>query len=323
MLNHDPTRLLSSRVWVTATLCLIAQVPDICRAQDASTYYTVQHPEQFKIDWGAFYRQAEKKTTEVRAALPHHLDIPYGPAIKQRLDLYLPTGKPQHAPVFLFLHGGGFREGDRLQYGFVAKPFAAHGIITAVASYRLTGDGAKYPDQPEDARLALAWLYHHAAEYGGDPDRLYLGGHSAGAIIAADLGVDRTWMKEAGIPTRALRGIAPVSGTYDMRTKDAPGETNVYAPTRELQDRASPILHVKSPVPAAVVAVGSEEKAEEFVVSSRQLADKMTAAGAHVKFLSLAGEDHGATVAALGEEQSELFRAVLAMIEGDHRSALR
>lgn len=323
MLNSNLTHSASLKVLGTALLWAIASASGPCQAQDASTYYTVQHPEKFKIDWAGFYRHAEKMTADVRAALPHHLDIPYGPAPKQRLDLYLPTGKPKNAPVFLFLHGGGFREGDRAQYGYVAKPFAARGVITAVASYRLTGDGAKYPDQPEDARLALAWLYHHAAQYGGDPNRLYLGGHSAGAIISADLGVDRSWMKAAGIPTRALRGIAPVSGTYDMRTDEAPGETNVYAPTPQLQEQASPILHIKSPVPAAVIAVGSMENAKEFVESSRELADKMTAAGANAKFLSLAGEDHKDTVSALGDEHSELFQAVMAMIAGEQRVGAR
>lgn len=243
---------------LSALLTLTAYVPG-AGAQDASTYYTVQHPEQFKIDWGAFYRQADAKTAAVRAQLPHYLNLAYGQDVKQRLDLYLPTKKPAHAPVFLFLHGGGFREGDRAQYGFVAKPFADHGVITAVASYRLTGDGFKYPDQPHDTQLAVEWLYRNIAKYGGDPDRLYVGGHSAGAILSADIGVDRAWLKSAGIPTRVLRGIAPISGPYDLRTAGRPGEDSAYAPTTELKEQASPLLHIVDPAPAAVIALGSAE----------------------------------------------------------------
>ncbi len=295
------------------------------QGQDASTYYTVQHPKEFKIDWAAVYKKAEAMTAETRSALPHFLDIPYGANIKQRLDLYLPAKKPVNAPVLLFLHGGGFREGDRAQYGFIARPYAAHGIITAVASYRLTGDGFKYPDQPEDARLALQWLYRNVAKHGGDRNRLYLAGHSAGAILAADLGVDTSWMKKYGIPVAAFRGIAPVSGIYVMAVPDRPGELNVYTPTADLAKRASPLLHIIAPVPAAVITVGGEENSGQFAETSQQLADKMRSQGVATTYLVLKGEDHKDTVLSLADEHSELFRDVLHMIEspatGDRAAA--
>ncbi len=295
---------------LTVTVWLMAPV---AYAQDASRYYTVQHPDQFKINWGAFYKQADAMTAEVRAQLPHYLDLPYGENIKQRLDLYVPKDKPHGAPVFLFLHGGGFREGDRAQYGFVAKPFADNGVITAVASYRLTGDGFKYPDQPQDARLAVKWLFEHIAQYGGDPNRIYIGGHSAGAILSADIGVNRQWMKAAGIPKRALRGMVPISCSYDLRTPGRKGESDVYA-TEELQAAASPILHIADPVPHSLIAVGSTES---YVASSEELANKLKAAGAQAQFLSLAGADHRATVHDLGDGNSELSKAVINMIKTD------
>jgi hypothetical protein len=103
-------------------------------AQVASKYYTVQHPEEFKIYLGAFYRQADAKTAVVRAEFPHQLDLPYGHNVKQRVNLYFPKKKTQRTAVFRFLYGIGLREGNRPQYGFVAKPFAERGLITAVAS---------------------------------------------------------------------------------------------------------------------------------------------------------------------------------------------
>jgi acetyl esterase/lipase len=286
--------------------------PLTASAQDASKYYTVQHPKEFKIDWAAFYREADAKTADVRKEFPHKLDLPYGANVKQQLDLYFPKKKPHRAAVLLFFHGGGFREGDRAQYGYIAKPFGERGLITAVASYRLTGDGFKYPDQPEDAKLAVEWLYKHIAEYGGDPNRIYVGGHSAGAILAAEIGVDRAWMNDAKIPKRAFGGIVAVSAPYDLRETGRRGEGDVYAPTAELQEQASPILHVTDPVPAAVIAVGSTEA---YVASSRELADKMTAAGSHVRFLSLDGEDHRGSVRQMGEDDSVLVKAVMQMIQ--------
>jgi acetyl esterase/lipase len=276
-------------------------------AQDSSTYYTVLHPEEFEIDWSAFYREAEQHTARLRERLPHHLDLAYGDDPKQRLDLYLPEGEVDGAPVFLFLHGGGFREGDRAQYGFVAEPFAANGIITAVASYRLTGDGHHYPAQPQDARAAVEWLYRHVAEYGGDREAIYVGGHSAGAILAADIGVDRSWMAERGLPPAALRGIAPISGSYDLR-----GAGRDYTPTVDAEALASPMLHIEAPVPAAVVMVGSVE--ENYLASSREFVERLGRAGVSAELIVAEQQDHRDTVMSLGNARSRIFREIVAMI---------
>ncbi|MDZ4729348.1 MAG: alpha/beta hydrolase [Xanthomonadales bacterium] len=280
-------------------------------AQDSSSYYTVSHPDEFEIDWAGFYNIMDARTAEVRKTFPHHLDLAYGTDPKQKLDLYLPQGDVTSAPVFLFLHGGGFREGDRAHYGAVAEPFVKQGIITAVASYRLTDDGFHYPDQPTDAKNAVKWLYENVGQYGGDAESLYVGGHSAGAILSADIGVDRSWMTEAGIPTAALKGILPISGPYDIRERGRPGEVYAYAPTPELREQASPILHIVDPAPTAVVAVGSTEA---YVASSQELADQLTAAGVNVRFLVLDGEDHKDTALSLANPDSELFKSALEMI---------
>lgn len=298
----------------TALAGMVVLLPGPMReaaAQDYSTYYTVTHPDEFQIDWGAFYRTMTERTAAVRERYPHHLGLAYGDDPKQRLDLYLPQGEVTGAPVFLFLHGGGFREGDRAQYGAVAEPFVRNGIITAVASYRLTPEGFHYPDQSNDTKAAIRWLHGRVADFGGDPERLYVGGHSAGAILSADIGVDRKWMVDAGIPASALRGIVPVSGPYDMRQGGRQGERNAYAPTAELAEQASPVLHVGDPAPLALVAVGSVEAYQE---SSQELVAKLEAAGADASYLLLDGEDHKDTALSLATEDSELFQAVLRMI---------
>jgi arylformamidase len=281
-------------------------------AQDMSTYYTVTHPDEFTIDWKAFYEVMDARTADVRRQYPHHLDLAYGDDPKQRLDLYLPKAQVTDAAVFLFLHGGGFREGDRAHYGAVAEPFLSHGIITAVVSYRLTGDGFQYPDQTNDTRSAIEWLYGNVETYGGDPASLYVGGHSAGAILSADVGVDRGWMAESRIPASALKGIVPVSGPYDLRESGRAGERSAYAPTPELLERASPVLHVGDPAPAAVVAVGS---LEGYQASSMELVEKLEAAGTNATYVLLDGEDHKDTALSLANPDSELFQNVLQMID--------
>jgi len=295
---------------IFSILLLILGLTEV-NAQDMSKYYTVMHPDEFKIDWTGFYQLMNEKTAEIREELPHHLDLPYGTDPKQKLDIYLPKGTQiSSAPVFLFLHGGGFREGDRAQYGAIAEPFAKNGIITVVASYRLTGDGFHYPDQPNDVRDAIKWLFENISQYGGDPELIYVGGHSAGAIITADIGGNRAWMEEAGLPKRILKGVVPVSGPYDLREAGKPGEQSSYAPTPHLREEASPILHIYDPAPVAIVAVGSEEKYQQ---TSLELVKALQAAGCKAQYLLLDG-DHKDTVLSMTKEGSALFQAVLDMI---------
>ena len=285
----------------------------VTNAQDMSKYYTVMHPEDFTIDWTGFYKRNNEHTARVREHYLHYLDLAYGSDPKQVLDLYLPEGEVSNAPVFLFLHGGGFREGDKAHYGSVAEPFVNRGVITAVASYRLTGSGAHYPAQSDDAKSTVKWLFENISQYGGNPENIYVGGHSAGAILSADIGVNLAWLAEMGMPKEILKGIVPVSGPYDLRSRGRPGEVYTYAPTPELREQASPILHVNDPVPAALVAVGSEEAYQE---SSVAFTEALKAGGVDAQYLLLEGGDHADTALSLANENSELFKQTIKMILG-------
>ena len=303
--------MLKSMAIMVLSSLLLHVAPDMASAQDMSKYYTVMHPEKFSIDWTGFYKANNAATARVRQQYPHHLDISFGSHSKQALDLYLPPGKVSNAPVFLFLHGGGFREGDRAHYGFIALPFIKNGIITAVASYRLMGEGFHFPAQSNDVKHAVKWLYENVSSYGGNANAIFVGGHSAGAILSADIGVDRDWMPRMGIPTEALRGIIPVSGPYDLRNKGKTTYESAYAPTAELKVLASPILHINDPMPAAIVACGSKEKYEE---SSSEFSRALWAAGVKGDYLNLEGQGHADTALSLGNENSHLFKRVLALI---------
>jgi acetyl esterase/lipase len=288
---------------------IAAAAAQLAAAQDWTQYYTVVHRGNFAIDWGSFYRTAEAKTMEVRKELRNELDVPYGKDPKQRMDLYFPAQKASNAPVLIFLHGGGFREGDRKQYGYVAEPFAQQGIITVVASYRLTPAFA-HPAQPDDAKAVVAWVYKNIAKYGGNPNALYLSGHSAGAILTADIGVDLAWMDAMKIPRSALRGIVPISGPYDLAGYK---ELNEYVPTPDAEAKASALRHVGAPAPVAIVPYGSLEA--RFMDTSAQLVKALEAKGAKAKVLVLDGKDHAGTVWELSDANSPLVKAMLGMIK--------
>jgi hypothetical protein len=112
---------------------------------------------------------------------------------KHKLDLYLPKDK-KSAPVFIFFHGGAWKTGDRSQYPALGYRFAKQGILTVVPSYRLAPKNP-YPAQIEDAAAAFAWVANHIQEYGGDTNRIYVGGHSAGGHMAALLALDDRHLK--------------------------------------------------------------------------------------------------------------------------------
>lgn len=292
-------RILSGFGVVCALACVAT-----ASAQDKSTYYTVRNPKEFKINWAAFYDKADELTAATRQKLPHKLDLAYGSDPKQKVDVYMPAQKTAPGPVFIFLHGGGFREGDRAHYGFVSRPFAARGAVTVVASYRLT-PAARFPDQPDDVRQIVAWTFRNITPYGGDPSRIYVGGHSAGAILAASVGLDNGWTKTLGLPSGVIKGIVPVSGPYDLRNNAASADY-VGDPARAAE--ASPLLHVMNPPPISIIGVGS---VEPYVTASNDLAAAIRARGGRADVIVLDAADHARTALALGDASSPLVSAIV------------
>lgn len=299
-----------------------ADQADDVNPADKSTYYTVQHPQEFDLDYAnALYRRADSQTADALKNLPHHLNLPFGAHPKQRLDLYLPKGTISNAPVLMFVHGGGFEEGDRKHYGFVASSYAARGIIVVVAGYRLAADGARYPAPPNDVRDAFVWLHENLSRYHGNSNSIFLSGHSVGAIMVGDLGADRTWLTTRGIPPSVLRGIALVSGCYELIRNDdfdpVNGETisAEYVPTVDLQIRASALMHLNDPPRAAVIAFGDGDPYERrFVRSSRKLQAALASRHVDSNLVYLKGQTHIDTVFSFADAQSTLFKAVLSMI---------
>jgi acetyl esterase/lipase len=277
-------------------------------AQDYTKYDTVNNPQRYGTIWAPFYRKADELTAQTRKEFPHHLDIAFGKSPKQQLDVYLPKTPVKNAPVLLFLHGGGFMEGDRAHYGYVARPYVQKGIITVVSGYRMAKRGVPYPAQSDDTKAAIVWINANIARFGGDPHTLYLSGHSVGATLAADVSFDRSWMQKAGVPHAAIKGIAAISGDYDL----SPGENADYAPNAELEARASPLRHIVDPAALALVAAGTNEG--NMRASSEDLAQKLKAKGIDTRLLVMEGADHKDTVLALGDPNSPLAAAVLQMI---------
>jgi acetyl esterase/lipase len=142
--------------------------------------------------------------------------IAYGKDERQKLDVYVPvSGKQGAYPVLVFFHGGAWRDGERDGYGFLGRAFAARGIVTIIADYRKTPQ-VKFPAFVEDAAGAIAWAHNNAAKYQGDPAKLYIMGHSAGAHIAMMAALDKQWLAKDGLDPSVIAGVIGLAGPYDF-----------------------------------------------------------------------------------------------------------
>lgn len=140
---------------------------------------------------------------------------------QQSYDIYYPVGAGKECgdrkfPSLLFFHGGSWRDGDRSSYAFVGRAFAARGFITFIADYRKAPEH-RYPDFVEDAAQAIASAHRELKQKAcGDPDRLFVMGHSAGAHIAMLAALDPQWLPRYGLDASAVAGIIGLAGPYDF-----------------------------------------------------------------------------------------------------------
>ena len=142
-------------------------------------------------------------------------NVRFGPERRHTLDVYAPEEAVENAPVMAFFYGGGWMWGDKDEYEFVGRAFAAQGFVTVVPNYRLAPH-VHFPAFVEDCALALKWIAENIARHGGDPKRLALSGHSAGAYNAVMLALDPRFAEAAGFDLGAVKGVAAMAGPYDF-----------------------------------------------------------------------------------------------------------
>ena len=144
-------------------------------------------------------------------------NIPYdSPALeRQVLDIYAPNDA-KNLPVVFWIHGGGWQSGDKSNVQEKPKAFLERGFVFVSTNYRLLPQ-VEMATIFRDVAKSLGWVYKHIGEYGGDPSRIFVMGHSAGAQLAALLCIDDRYLKAEGVPFSALKGCVPVDGdTYDV-----------------------------------------------------------------------------------------------------------
>jgi acetyl esterase/lipase len=249
-----------------------------------------------------------------RGLPPPEATVTFAPELGLSLDIYRPQGtNAKSVPIVLFFYGGGWQRGQRAQYRFVGRRLAQQGVLAIVADYR-TFPRAGFPDFIDDAAQAVAWTRQHAAEYGGDPQRLYIAGHSAGAQIAALLGTDPRYLSRHDLRPRDLAGVIGLAGPYDFVINGQ--YTKVFGPPAQWP-QAQAINFVDGNEPPFLLIHGDKDRVVE-VRDSIELDAKLRAQRVATTLLILRGGGHDAPLAALYDPNRTpaVMPAIEAFIEG-------
>lgn len=237
--------------------------------------------------------------------------VMFDPARQLSLDVYRPTSATAQAvPVVVFLYGGSWRNGQRAQYRFVGRRLAQQGMLAIVADYR-TAPEVVFPAFVEYAAGAVAWARRHAGEYGGDPARVHVAGHSAGAHLAALIGTDARYLAAHGLKPRDLAGVIGMSGPYDF---EITGYEDVFGPPAAWP-RTQPVAFVDGDEPPFLLIHGAGDTVVE-PVDSRLLAERLQAAGGTAELLWLPDAGHLAPLATMHSPDREpaLLPAIRAFV---------
>ena len=234
--------------------------------------------------------------------------VAYGPAPTETLDIYA-TSRP-NAPIHVLIHGGAFNMGSARVYAFAAEMFVRAGAHFVVPDFSRAQDHGGNPlPLLDEVQRAVAWVRRNAASFGGDPDRIYISGHSSGAELAALLLVT-DWRGRFDLPADTIKGGVCCSGTYDMkvlRLSSGGARLAITDAIEEAMSAGRQIDRLRAPM---VVAVGSLEttwfqrRAREFVAMTQ-------ASGKSTQLLVVEGYNHFEVIETLANPYGALGRAAL------------
>lgn len=224
---------------------------------------------------------------------------PYGRGPRQALDIWVPAGARPHdrLPVVIFFYGGGWNSGERGSYGFAARALVREGFVVVVPDYRLVPK-AHWPDYLKDGAEAVAWVHDHIASLGGDPGRIALMGHSAGAYNAAMLALDPQWLRGAGSDPAVIRGVAGLAGPYDFLPLEKGGSAERAMGKVRPIERTQPIAFVRGDAPPLWLATGDADTVVR-PRNSQNLAAAVERAGGSATLRLYPGMGHMGIVMAL------------------------
>lgn len=243
-------------------------------AYDQTAY--MPHIQQLRDRW-------HSNSARTRARIGPPLRRRYGPSAVEELDIFR-TAAPAPAPVFIFIHGGAWRAGSACQYSAPAEMFVRAGAHYVAPDFVTVQDagGSLFP-MAEQVCRAIAWIYRDAASFGADPERVYVGGHSSGAHLAA-VALTIDWEQEFGLPPDVIKGGLCGSGMYDLYPVSLSHRSSYVRFTDAMVERLSPMRHIARLRAPVIVAYGTDET-PEFQRQARDFAAALRNAGKKIELL--------------------------------------
>jgi acetyl esterase/lipase len=221
--------------------------------------------------------------------------VSYMPGERGMLDVYSPKDA-KNAPVAVFFYGGSWQMGRRNLYRFVGHALAKRGIVTIIPDYRVYPQ-IRFPDFLKDGAMAVRWARDNAASFGGDADRIFVMGHSAGGHIAAMLALDPQWLAGEGLdPAKDVAGLVGLSGPYDFLPLQSESLVAVFQGNN--RPETQPINFVTASAPPAFLATGDED---EIVLprNAAHLSARLREVNVPVEYEVYPGRGHFGTIMAM------------------------
>lgn len=208
-------------------------------------------------------------------------NVPYDRANQLTLDIYSPNGV-KNAPVVVFFYGGRWQKGDKSEFKFVGQALASRGFMAVLANYRLYPQ-VRFPEFIKDGAHAVKWAHDNAAQYGGNPGKLFVMGHSSGAHIAAMLALNEEYLKAVGGSRSWLAGMVGLAGPYDFLPITAPDLRDLFGPVERFP-YTQPVFFVDGQNPPLFLVHGENDEVVD-VANTKKLAQAVSRAGGPVETL--------------------------------------
>ncbi len=253
-------------------------------------------------------REAEM-SAQVRERLDCRLDVAYGPSPDEVLDIF-PAAQP-NAPFVIYIHGGAWTRWHKDDNSYQAPAFVERGITYLSVNFSLV-PGVALEEQVRQCRAAVQWAWNNAENFGADPDRMYLAGHSSGAHVVGLLTVT-DWAKDWDLPADAVKGSVAVSGMYDMAPVRLSSRNGYLHLDDAAEARLSAMRQIPDRMPPMIVAYGGKEQIE-FRRHSKDWAAELKRLGHGVTEIDVPGLNHFDMAELLADPESDVMKATYAMI---------
>jgi arylformamidase len=238
---------------------------------DAAYDQAVYQPNILQLN-----RRCASNSARTRARIGKPLRLAYGETPIEQLDIF--RTDRANAPIFIFIHGGAWIRGDAASYSAPAEMFLGAGAHYVVPDFVNVGEtgGDLFP-MAEQVCRAIAWVWRNAASFGGDPDRLCIGGQSSGAHLAA-VAFTTDWTREHGLPADIIKGGLCTSGMYELSPVRLSARANYVKFTDAMVEKLSPIRHLDRLCAPLIVSYGTYET-PEFIRQAKEFAAAVEKAG--------------------------------------------